>query len=199
MFGDNGVMAGAGDRAIIAIASIVAPRTMHRLAARCGDREVTLLDIPLCRGEPAAEAGKLLIMGGGDKAAFDACRPAFNAFADAVYHLGALGSGQVGKMINNLLLWACTCANDEGLGLAQKLGVETEALRTALMHSSGANWALQTRPEERPMPWAEKDMMIVLAEADTARSSVPMCGVVKEVIKSIKIARGLATPRAVGD
>jgi 3-hydroxyisobutyrate dehydrogenase-like beta-hydroxyacid dehydrogenase len=199
MFGDNGVMAGAGDGAVIAIASTVAPHTMYRLAARCADRKVTLLDIPLCRGEPAAETAKLLIMGGGDMAAFDACRTAFDAFAEAVFHLGALGAGQVGKMVNNLLLWACTCANDEGLGLAQKLGVDVEALRPALMASSGANWALQTRPEERPMPWAEKDMMIVLSEADAARISVPMCGVVKEVIKSIKITRGLATPRAAGD
>jgi 3-hydroxyisobutyrate dehydrogenase-like beta-hydroxyacid dehydrogenase len=46
-----------------------------------------------------------LITGGGDKTAFDACRPAFAAFADTVFHLGPLGSGQVGKMINNLILW----------------------------------------------------------------------------------------------
>jgi 3-hydroxyisobutyrate dehydrogenase-like beta-hydroxyacid dehydrogenase len=40
------------------------------------------------------------------------------------------------------------------------------------------------------MPWAEKDMMIVLNEADGARLSLPLCGTVKEVIKGIKIARG---------
>jgi 3-hydroxyisobutyrate dehydrogenase/2-hydroxy-3-oxopropionate reductase len=40
------------------------------------------------------------------------------------------------------------------------------------------------------MPWAEKDMMIVLAEADAARMSLPLCGVVKEVVKAIKTARG---------
>jgi 3-hydroxyisobutyrate dehydrogenase len=199
MFGDNGAMAGATDGTIIAIASTVAPRTMQKLASRCADRAVTLLDIPLCRGEPAAEAGKLLIMGGGDTAAFDRCRPVFAAFADAVFHLGALGAGQVGKMVNNLILWASICANEEGLGLARTLGVDAEALRAALLSSSGANWALQARPEERPMPWAEKDMAIVLAEADAVRLSLPMCGVVKEVIKSVKIARGWPAPPAPGD
>jgi len=199
MFGDNGVMAGAADGTLIAIASTIAPRTMHKLAARCAGRSVTLLDIPLCRGEPAAEAGKLLIMGGGDAAAFDRCRPVFAAFADAAFHLGALGAGQVGKMVNNLILWSCICANEEGLGLARKLGVDAEALRTALLSSSAANWPLQTRPEERPMPWAEKDMAIVLAEADAARVSLPMCGVVKEVVKSVKIARGWPTPQAPGE
>ena len=83
MFGDNGVLAGAGDGTIVAIASTIAPQTMQRIAARLpASPKVTLLDIPLCRGEGPAQKGELLIMGGGDKAAFDACRPAFAAFAD---------------------------------------------------------------------------------------------------------------------
>jgi len=52
---------------------------------------------------------------------------------------------------------------------------------------------------ERQMPWAEKDMTIVLREADAARISLPLCGVVKEVIKGIKIERGHPMPEAVTD
>ena len=90
MFGDNGVLAGAGDGpCVIAIASTIAPQTMQRIAARLPESpKVALLDIPLCRGEGPAQEGKLLIMGGGDKAAFDACRPVFAAFADSIFHLG---------------------------------------------------------------------------------------------------------------
>jgi 3-hydroxyisobutyrate dehydrogenase-like beta-hydroxyacid dehydrogenase len=200
MFGDNGALAGAADGSVIAIASTVAPATMRKLARRCAGRSaVTLLDIPLCRGEQAAERGKLLIMGGGDKVAFDACRPAFAAFADAVFHLGPLGSGQVGKMVNNLILWACISANDEGLKLGNKLGVERDALREALVASSASNWALASRIEEQPMPWAEKDMTIVLKEADRLRMSVPLCGVVKEVVKTVKFERNWPTPSEPGD
>ncbi len=195
IFGDNGVLAGAADGTVVAIASTVAPATMRKLERRCAGRTgVTLLDIPLCRGEQAAERGKLLIMGGGDKAAFDACRPAFAAFADSIFHLGALGSGQVGKMVNNLILWACISANDEGLKLGNKLGVDRDALREALVASSASNWALASRIEEQPMPWAEKDMTIVLKEADHLRMSVPLCGVVKEVIKTVKFEHGWPTP-----
>ena len=158
-----------------------------------------MLDIPLCRGEQAAERGKLLIMGGGDKSVFDACRPAFAAFADSVFHLGALGAGQVGKMVNNLILWACISANDEGLKLGNKLGVERDALREALVASSASNWALASRIEEQPMPWAEKDMTIVLKEADRLRMSVPLCGVVKEVVKTVKFDHNWPTPSEPGD
>jgi 3-hydroxyisobutyrate dehydrogenase-like beta-hydroxyacid dehydrogenase len=200
MFGDNGALAGATDGSVIAIASTVAPATMRKLKRRCAHRPaVTLLDIPLCRGEQAAERGKLLIMGGGDKAAFDACRPAFAAFADAVFHLGPLGAGEVGKMVNNLILWACISANDEGLKLGNKLGVDRDALREALVASSASNWALASRIEEQPMPWAEKDMTIVLKEADLLRMSVPLCGVVKEVVKTVKFEHNWPTPHEPGE
>ena len=93
-------------------------------------------------------------------------------------------------MVNNLILWACISANDEGLRLGEQLGVDRRAMRAMLLQSSGQNWALESGAGERPMPWAEKDMMIVLQEADAARMSLPLCGVVKEVIKGIKVARG---------
>jgi 3-hydroxyisobutyrate dehydrogenase-like beta-hydroxyacid dehydrogenase len=194
------VRAGAADGSVVAVASTVAPATMRKLQRRSANRSgVTLLDIPLCRGEQAAERGKLLLMGGGEKTAFDACRPAFAAFADTVFHLGPLGSGQVGKMVNNLILWACISANDEGLKLGTKLGVDRDALREALVASSASNWALASRIEEQPMPWAEKDMTIVLKEADALRMSVPLCGVVKEVVKTVKFEHNWPTPHAPDD
>jgi 3-hydroxyisobutyrate dehydrogenase len=200
IFGERGVLAGARDGSVIAVASTVAPQTMQRIAARLpASPKVTLLDIPLCRGEGPAQEGTLLIMGGGDRAAFDACQPALSSFATSIHHLGPVGAGQVGKMVNNLILWACISANEEGFKLAQKLGVERETLRAALLDSSAGNWSLETRPEEKPMPWAEKDMTIVLKEADAARLSLPLCGVIKEVIKTVKHERGWPTPKAPGD
>jgi 3-hydroxyisobutyrate dehydrogenase-like beta-hydroxyacid dehydrogenase len=190
LFGDNGVVNGARPGTIVAVASTISPSGMRAIGARLAAKGLLPLDIPLCRGEPAAEAGKLLITGGGDAAAFERCRPAFSAFADAIFHLGPVGAGQVGKMVNNLILWACISANHEGLVLGEKLGVDRRAMREMLLQSSAANWPLETGAGDRPMPWAEKDMMIVLAEADAARLSLPLCGVIKEVIKGIKVARG---------
>jgi 3-hydroxyisobutyrate dehydrogenase-like beta-hydroxyacid dehydrogenase len=50
------------------------------------------------------------------------------------------------------------------------------------------------RAEDSGMPWAEKDMTIVLAEADQARLALPLCGTIKEVIKGLKIRMGLGMP-----
>ena len=198
LHGENGVLAGAGPSAVIAVASTVYPETMKRIAADAGKigKGISVLDIPLCRGEPAAEAGKLLMLAGGDEAVLARCRPVFSCFADDIFLLGGHGAGQVGKMINNLLLWASVCANHEGLKLAAAHGVEPERLRQALLKSSGRNWALETWVQARPMPWAEKDMAIVMHEADAARLSLPLSGVIREVIKTVKRELGATTPVA---
>jgi 3-hydroxyisobutyrate dehydrogenase-like beta-hydroxyacid dehydrogenase len=194
--GKDGILAKAKPGTIVAVASTVSPTYMRELGSRKDAKRVVFVDAPLCRGEPAAEKGNLLVMGGGEKKAFEACRPAFASFADAIHHLGGLGAGQVGKMINNQLLWACVSINYEGLKLATALGVEEETMRQALLLSSGNNWALETWLQPRPMPWAEKDMTLVLAEADAARVALPLSGAVKEVSKGIKIEKGLPMPTA---
>jgi len=199
ILGADGIAKAAKQGAIVAIASTVAPSTAKRIEKRAGRADLVFLDTPMCRGEEAAINGKLLLMGGGDKAAFDACRPAFAAFASDVFHLGALGAGSVGKMINNQILWACISANHEGLKLGTALGVQREALRTALVASSAQNWALSTEIQRHAMPWAEKDMMLVLKEADTLRLSLPLAGAVKEIIKGIKLELGHPTPMPVED
>ncbi|HSU78303.1 MAG TPA: NAD(P)-dependent oxidoreductase [Burkholderiales bacterium] len=194
MYGAQGVMEGARAGLIVAVGSTIAPRYARQLAERAHRQSVLVLDAPLARGEAAALAGKLLIFGGGDEAAFAACRPVFGAFASDVFHLGPAGAGQVGKMVNNLILWACTSANDEGLRLGEALGVDADKLRAALHHSSAQNWAMDQRADRSGMPWAEKDMGIVLHEADLARLSLPLSGTVKETIKGLKIRLGYGLP-----
>jgi 3-hydroxyisobutyrate dehydrogenase-like beta-hydroxyacid dehydrogenase len=195
IYGPNGIAEAARPGLIVAIGSTIAPKYAHRLAERLKERDIVLLDIPLARGEAAAVAGKLLIYGAGEETAFEACRPVFNAFASDIFHLGPAGAGQVGKMVNNLLLWACTSATDEGLRLGEALGIGADTLRSALRAGSGQNWAMDNRADLSGMPWAEKDMSIVLHEADLARLSLPLCGTVKESIKDLKIRMGLGLPR----
>ena len=195
VFGAGGIAEAARKGLVVALGSTASPRYTQNLSKRLSERAVTLLDIPLARGEAAALSGKLLIFGAGDEAAFERCRPAFSAFASDIFHLGPAGAGQVGKMVNNLILWACTSANDEGLRLGEALGVDPAKLRAALHHSSAQNWAMDERAELSGMPWAEKDMSIVLHEADLARLSLPLCGAIKETIKGLKIRMGLGLPR----
>lgn len=194
IFGDDSILRGAKPGLTIAVGSTISPSYAKQIARRLAGRDLVLIDLPSTRGEQALEAGQILLLGGGDKAAFDRWTPVFHTFANDIFYLGEFGAGQVAKMVNNLILWACMSANDEGLRLAQALGVDPELLRKAFDKSSAQNWSLSTRAEDRPIPWAEKDMTIVLREADRARLSLPLCGAIKEVIKGMKIRRGIPTP-----
>jgi 3-hydroxyisobutyrate dehydrogenase-like beta-hydroxyacid dehydrogenase len=194
VFAADGLKAGARPGLIVAMGSTIAPAYAKRMAERIEGSGIVLLDMALTRGEPFAEAGTMLILGGGDAAAFEACRPVFSAFASDIFNLGSFGAGQVGKMVNNSILWACMAANDEGLRLGEALGVDQATMRAALVHSSAQNFSLAARADERPTPWAEKDMAIVVKEADGAGMSVPVAGLVREVIKDFKRRKGYPTP-----
>jgi 3-hydroxyisobutyrate dehydrogenase-like beta-hydroxyacid dehydrogenase len=198
MAGAGGIMEAARPGLIVAMGSTVAPSYARDLARRVAGSGIVLLDMALTRGETFAEAGTMLILGGGDDAAFAACQPVFRAFASDIFHLGPFGAGQIGKMVNNMILWACMNANDEGLRLGEALGVDQEKLRAALVHSSAQNFSLSARADERPTPWAEKDMMIVLKEADALRMSVPLASLSRELIKDFKRRKGYPTPSVEG-
>src|SRR2546421_1887283 len=165
LFGREGVLEGARPGLIVALGSTVAPRYSARLAVRLAERNLVLLDIPLARGETAATAGKLLVYGAGDPDAFELCRPVFGAFASDVFHLGPAGAGQVAKMVNNLILWACIAVNDEGLRLRRALGGGPERLCEALRRGRGPNRALGTPAHRSGLAPAGKDKSILPAVA----------------------------------
>ena len=196
LFGEDGVLAGGRPGLVVGIGSTVSPAYARELPGRVGDDGVALLDMPLIRSAQAAEAGTMLILCGADETTFTTCKPVLERFATDVVHLGPCGSGQVGKMINNMILWACMAANDEGLRLGEALGLDPERLRDALKDSSAANFALVERADTRPIPWAEKDMVIAQGEADRLRIPIPLAGLVKELIKDFKRRRGYPTPSA---
>lgn len=194
LFGADGVLAGAGAGTAVLVASTVAPGYMAALDKRVEGQGIQLVDMPVARGEQAAESGDLLVFLGGGDDAVARCRPVIACFAGRIHHLGGPGAGQAAKAVNNMLLWTCLCANVEGLDLGAAMGVDREALRAALLDGSGANWALETRADDRPALWAEKDMTIVLQEAEAAGVSAPVSAAVRQAVEAFKIARGLPRP-----
>jgi 3-hydroxyisobutyrate dehydrogenase-like beta-hydroxyacid dehydrogenase len=185
----SSLLAGARAGHVVAVCSTVEPRTVVQAAEAANGYSVHVVDAPLCRGEPSAEDGSLLVMLGGDDHVLTAIEPVLSAVATDLYRLGGVGAGQVGKMLNNFLLWTSVVANREAMQLGGRLDVDLEALREALMLSSGNNWALETWTRSRPMPWAEKDMRILMQHADEVRLAMPAAGLVREEIKALKILK----------
>jgi 3-hydroxyisobutyrate dehydrogenase-like beta-hydroxyacid dehydrogenase len=136
------VLAGLAPGGIIAIHSTIHPDTCRRLASTAADRGVSLVDAPVSGGGPAAAAGRLLVMVGGDQSTVERCRPVFATYGDPVVHLGELGSGQVAKLLNNVLFTAQLGTAASALSLGAALGVEPQRLAEVITNGSGNSFAL---------------------------------------------------------
>jgi 3-hydroxyisobutyrate dehydrogenase-like beta-hydroxyacid dehydrogenase len=192
IFGDRGLIHGVTSDITIVVCATVRPSYMRALAEKLSQNQyIQLLDCPIARGEMAADSGELLLFVGGDRQVLDSMAPILSCIGSDIEFLGPIGAGQVAKAVNNYLLWACLTASTEGLDFGEKMGVDRERMRAALEKSSGANWAMSTRADERPALWAEKDMALFLAEADRFRFPAPIAGQVREAIKLFKLDRHL--------
>lgn len=168
---------------IVAILSTILPKTVQALAAESED--FTLIDSTVCRGGDAADKGTLLSFVGGPKQVFERITPVLKAYSSDVVHTGGIGSAQVAKAVNNLIMWACLVADHEGLALAQRYGVDVGMLRQALGMSSAANSALE-KWGTQTMAWAEDDMAIVAQMAADCDLTLPQAALTREICRVLK-------------
>jgi 3-hydroxyisobutyrate dehydrogenase-like beta-hydroxyacid dehydrogenase len=171
---------------IVAILSTILPKTVQAFAESNEDFHV--IDSTVCRGGDAADKGTLLSFVGGSKEVVERITPVLKAYSADVVHTGAVGSAQVAKAVNNLILWACLVADHEGLALAQRYGVDIDMLRRALGMSSAANSALE-KWGTQTMAWAEDDMAIVAQMAADCGLALPQAGVNREICRALKPRR----------
>ena len=128
----------------IAIHSTVHPNTCIQLAEQARARGIMLLDAPVSGGEPAAKAGALTVMVGGDADAFLAARPVFESFGKFILHLGGIGAGQQAKLINNALMAAHMALAHHALHIGGQLGLDRAALVELIKASSGRSFGFET-------------------------------------------------------
>src|ERR1700685_1049942 len=139
----DAVLGGLAAGGVIAVHSTVHPDTCRRLAERARAGGVRLIDAPVSGGAPAAEAGRLLVMVGGDEKAVEFCRPVFGSYGDPIVHLGPVGAGQVTKLLNNAAFTAHLGVAVSLLALGRSLGVDQLRLADVISHGSGNSFALE--------------------------------------------------------
>jgi 3-hydroxyisobutyrate dehydrogenase-like beta-hydroxyacid dehydrogenase len=173
---------------VVAVLSTISPGQMTSLAKEAAPFGVHLIDAPVCRGGGAADRGELLSFVGGPADVVEQVTPVLRAYSSDVVRTGDVGTGQVAKAVNNMILWACLVADHEGLALASHYGVDLDALRTALLTSSSANTALANWGQQT-MAWAEDDLHIVAGMATDAGLALPQSGVNREICRALKPRR----------
>ena len=192
--GQDGVLHTLPAGSIVAVSSTVAPDTVKALDRKARAVGLDVLDAPICRGRWFADEGKLLALFGGKPDVIARGRTVYGAFCSDIAALGEVGHGQVGKAMNNLLLWITSIGLIEAGRLAETTGIDLPTLRDALQISSGKSQALEDWDQTSFM-WALKDMQIVSKMADQAGLSLPVTGAVKELVKEAKRIKATNPPK----
>jgi 3-hydroxyisobutyrate dehydrogenase-like beta-hydroxyacid dehydrogenase len=173
---------------IVAVLSTVNPTTIVDLAAEGAKRGIHVVDSPVCRGGKAADEGTLLSFVGGPESVISRLTPVLSSYSTDIVNTGPVGTGQVAKAANNMIMWSCLIANHEALALARRFGMDVEKLREALELSSADNYVLRNWGTNT-MAWAEDDMEIVQQMASERGIALPQAGLNRELCRSLKPKR----------
>jgi 3-hydroxyisobutyrate dehydrogenase-like beta-hydroxyacid dehydrogenase len=138
----DAMLPGIAPGTVVAVHSTVHPATCLRAADAVRGRGAMVIDAPVSGGGMAAAARALLVMVGGEEAVLALCRPVLETFGDPIVHLGPLGTGQLAKLVNNLLFTTQLGTGDAALALGESLGLDRAALASVLGQGSGNSYAL---------------------------------------------------------
>lgn len=198
VLGDQGASEGMAPGSILVDMSTISPATTRRIAAALGEHDVTMLDAPVSGGSEGARAGTLSIMVGGDSVALERVRPALAVLGKLVTHVGPVGSGQVAKAVNQVIIAGVYASVAEGMALAMKAGIDVEAALPALAGGAAGSWILEHRAANMlagsyPLGFRtrlhRKDLGIALGAARELGVSMPVAAYVEQLETSL-IARG---------
>ncbi len=131
--------------AVVVDHSTVAMQTAIDAQALLAPRGIGFLDAPVSGGVEGARNGKLSIMVGGEAGALERARPALEAYALRITHMGGPGAGQATKAVNQVLVAGIAQAVCEGLALGEKLGLSADRLVPTLAAGAAGNWFLDKR------------------------------------------------------
>jgi 3-hydroxyisobutyrate dehydrogenase-like beta-hydroxyacid dehydrogenase len=150
--------AAAAGPAIVAIHSTIGPGTAAELAAEVAPAGLEIADAPVSGGFMGAQDGRLAVMFGGSRDAYERCKEPLSCVADLVMYMGPAGAGTRAKLARNLLHFVAFTAAAEAQRLAEAAGLDLRKLARVVRHSdavTGGAGSIMLRPTTAPLDPAD--------------------------------------------
>jgi 3-hydroxyisobutyrate dehydrogenase-like beta-hydroxyacid dehydrogenase len=198
LLGEGGAIEAARPGLLCIDSSTISPPDTRRIGAALAARGASMLDAPVTGSSPRAEDGTLTIMVGGESEDFARALPLLETMGKLIVHVGALGQGEMLKLINNSLGAANAAAVAEALLLAEATGVDLDALVEVAGAGSGGSAQLQLKSaamrEHDFTPLFKtahmlKDVRLCLEEAQAAGVPFPAAAHARDLLTAA-MARG---------
>jgi 3-hydroxyisobutyrate dehydrogenase-like beta-hydroxyacid dehydrogenase len=201
---EGGLLSSMKPGQVLVMHSTISPRLAVRVADAAALRGIDFLDAPVSGDSMRArEEGRLAVFVGGAEAAFRRAEPLFRAIGDEVELLGPVGSGEVGKLCNNLMLFCNSLASLEAAKLAEAYGIPEQKLVKLALHGSAASWSLRewgyldrmrmqhtlASDEGALLDFLEKDVVLAIKAAEDRSVEVPMGRRAGEIVREALRAR----------
>lgn len=140
-FGEGGILKNAPTGAYVIDMTTSSPKLAERIYEEAKAVGLYALDAPVTGGDSGAKAGTLTILAGGDREAFDACMPVFEAMGKNINYEGKAGNGQHTKMCNQIAIAGALSGACEALAYAQAVGLDPKLMLESI--STGAAGSAQ--------------------------------------------------------
>ena len=194
VLGENGVLAGAREGLLLIDMSSISPVMTRKIALEAEKKGVKMLDAPVSGGDKGAIAGTLSIMVGGEPEDFERAKPIFEAMGKTIVLCGAIGSGQIVKACNQIVVALVIEAVSEALVLGSKAGVKPEIILQVLSGGLAQNRVMdlrgQTMIEHNFTPGFKaklhrKDLNIILQTAQEYGVALPVSEMVEQMFTNL--------------
>lgn len=181
VFGKDGISEGGKPGLVVVDLSTISYLPTLEISERLTARNILFADAPVSGMETRAKQGDLTVMFGGEEAVLEQVRPALDVIGSKIVYMGKVGSGQLTKLINQLLFNISCAGIAEVLPMAAKLGLDPEKVTQVVTTGTGRSFAaeffiplaLQNRFDQGyPIKHAYKDM--VSAAEISARQKIPL-------------------------
>ena len=193
--GEDGVLEGIRDGALLVDMSTISPVVTEELAAKVREKGASMLDAPVSGGDVGAIDGALSIMVGGSEEDFDRAHPLFEVMGKVATHVGPTGAGQVVKACNQIVVALNIEAVSEALVLGSKAGVAPEKLVEALSGGLAGSAVMEAKKEKffshdfEPgfrIELHHKDLGIALAAGREYGVALPVTAIVDQMLEASK-------------
>ena len=193
--GPRGALAGLKPGAILADHTTASAELARALEREAKGKGLGFLDAPVSGGQAGAVNGKLTIMVGGEEASFRTAEPAMRHYGQAVTLMGPAGSGQLTKMVNQIMLAGLIEGLAEGLNFAMRAGLDAKQVAAVIAKGAAQSWQLDNRAPTMiegkfdfgfAVDWMRKDLAICLAEARRNKSALPVAALVDQFYERVQ-------------
>jgi 3-hydroxyisobutyrate dehydrogenase-like beta-hydroxyacid dehydrogenase len=192
---EGGLLSGLRAGQIIVDHSTISPAVTRNLAERVAAKGVGWIDAPVSGGSEGALKGILSTMVGGSAEDLARVRPYLESYSTTITHVGPIGSGQLVKLVNQILVVGNQMAVSEALLFARRAGLDLEATLNAVKGGAAGSWMLANRgPQMIADDWRpgftidlqQKDLRLVLDAADDHGTPLPATSLIFQMYRALQ-------------